>query len=35
MLEPFTVQLAGVRGFEWIILGAIILMITDDLGLDL
>jgi TatA/E family protein of Tat protein translocase len=25
MLEPFTMQLAGVRGFEWIILGAIIL----------
>jgi sec-independent protein translocase protein TatA len=27
MLEPFTMQLAGVRGFEWIILGAIILVL--------
>lgn len=27
MFEPFTMQLAGVRGFEWIILGAIILVL--------
>jgi sec-independent protein translocase protein TatA len=25
MLEPFILQLAGIRGFEWIIIGAIIL----------
>lgn len=25
MLGPFTLQLAGIRGFEWIIIGAIIL----------
>lgn len=25
MLEPFIIQIAGVRGFEWIIIGAIIL----------
>ncbi|SRR6266542_744058 len=25
MLEPFTMQVAGMRGFEWIIIGAIIL----------